>query len=99
MQASSCTCGKIVALQREQCPSCGKPMTPIELGNDAIVLTHTIVHTVPEGFTAPIFLALAELEHGVKLLCHCKNKDDLEIGRRGKIVVEHETYYFVGSRE
>jgi hypothetical protein len=86
MQASTCTCGKIVALSRELCPNCGKSMTSIELGNDAVVLTYTTLYTVPEGFKAPIFL-----------LCECKNENDLEIGRKGKIVVENEKYYFVGN--
>jgi uncharacterized OB-fold protein len=54
---------------------------------------------VPEGFNAPIFLVLVELEQGAKLLCECKNENDLEIGKKGKIVVENEKYYFVGSKE
>ena len=99
MQASTCTCGKIVALKRELCPNCGKSMTPIELRNDAVVLTYTTLYTVPEGFNAPIFLVLVELEQGAKLLCECKNKNDLKIGKKGKIVVEHEKYYFVGNTE
>ena len=99
MQASTCNCGKIVALKRELCPNCGKSMTSIELGNDAEVLTYTTLYTVPEGFNAPIYLALVELEQGAKLLCECKNENDLEIGRKGKIVVENEKYYFVGNRK
>ena len=95
MQASTCTCGKIVALNRELCPNCGKSMTAIELGNDVVVLTYTTLYTVPEGFNAPIFLVLVELEQGVKLLCKCKNENDLEIGRKGKVVFENENYYFV----
>ena len=97
MQASTCTCGKIVVLKRELCPNCGKSMTAIELGNDAVVLTYTTLYIVPEGFNAPIFLVLVELEQGAKLLCECKNENDLEIGRKGKIVVEHKKYYFVGN--
>ena len=97
MKASECTCGKILALSREICPRCGKAMTPIELGNDAILLTHTTLHTVPEGFIAPIFWALVELEQGAKLLCECKNEANLEIGRKGKIIIEDEKHYFMGS--
>ena len=97
MQASTCTCGKIVALNRELCPNCGKSMTSIELGNDAVILTFTTLYTVPEGFYAPIFLVLVKLEQGAKLLCGCKNENDLEIGRKGKIVVEKEKYFFAGN--
>jgi uncharacterized OB-fold protein len=99
MQASTCTCGKIVTLNRELCPYCGKSMTSIELRNDAVVLTYTTLYTVPEGFKAPIYLVMVELEQGAKLLCKCKNKNDLEIGKKGKIVVEHKKYYFEGNTE
>ena len=97
MKASKCCCGKIFALSREICPRCGSSMTPIELGDDAILLTYTTLHTVPEGFKAPIFLALVELDHGSKLLCECKDEECLEIGRRGKIHIEGEKHYFVGN--
>ena len=99
MKASICTCGKTVIFKRELCPHCGKLMTSFELENNAVVLTFTTVYTVPEGFKAPIFLVLVELEQGAKLLCRCKNKNDLEIGRKGKIVVENEKYFFVSSME
>ena len=99
MQASSCTCGKIVALNRGLCPYCGKSMTSIELRNNAVVLTYTTLYTVPEGFNSPIFLVLVELKQGAKLMCECKNKNDLKIGKKGKIVVEREKYYFVGNKE
>jgi len=97
MQASTCSCGKTVILKRKLCPHCGKLMNSIELEDDAVVLTYTTLYTVPEGFKAPIFLVLAELKKGVKLLCGCKNENDLEIGRKGKIVIENEKYFFVGN--
>ena len=99
MQASTCTCGKTFALNRKLCPYCGRSLTSIELKDDGIVLTYTTLYTVPEGFDSPIFLTLVELEQGAKLLCECKNKNDLKIGKKGKIVVEHEKYYFVGNKE
>jgi len=99
MKASSCNCGKIVILERKICPNCGKIMTSIEVENDAVVLTYTTLYTVPEGFKAPIFLALVELKQGAKLLCECKNQKDLEIGRKGKILFENEKYYFVGNKD
>ena len=97
MNASRCSCGKIVASRRDICPYCGKSMTPFELANDALILTYTKLYTVPEGFDAPIFLALVELERGAKLLCECKNEHDLKIGRKGKILVAHKKHYFVGE--
>ena len=98
MQMSACKCGKKVPFKREICPYCGKPMTFVEIGNNAEILTYTTLFTVPEGFDAPIYLALVKLENGANLLCVCKNEKDLEIGKRGKIVLENDKYYFVGKR-
>lgn len=99
MQASKCICGKIVVLNREICPNCGKSMTSMELRNDAEILTYTKLRIVPEGFNAPIFLVLVELEKGVKLLCECKDEKDLGIGKKGKVVIKNEKYYFVVNRK
>ena len=99
MQASTCSCGKTVIFKRKLCPRCGKSMSSIEIGNEATVLTHTTLYTVPEGFNAPIFLVLVKLKQGVKLLCECKNENDLEIGRKGKIVIENEKYFFIGNHK
>lgn len=97
MKASKCICGKIVVSNRKICPNCGKQMTSIELGNDAEVLTHTTLYTVPEGFNSPIFLVLVEFEYGVNLLCECKSENDLKIGKKGKVVKEKNKYFFVGN--
>ena len=93
MQASSCTCGKIVVLDRKICPNCGKLMKSIEIKNDAVVLTHTTLNTVPEGFKAPIFLVLVELEKGIKFVyignlhdeesTHCPECNTLLVKRIG----------------
>ena len=99
MQASKCNCGKIVVLYRKICPNCGKQMTSIEFENDAEILTHTKLYTVPEGFNSPIFLALVEFEQGIKLLCECKNENDLKIGKKGKVIKEKNKYYFVGNNK
>lgn len=99
MQLSICKCGKIVALNRALCPYCGKSMKSIEVGNDAEILTYTTLFTVPDGFKTPISLVLVKLEKEAKLLCECKNENDLEIGRKGKVVVENEKYYFVGNKK
>jgi uncharacterized OB-fold protein len=97
MQASKCTCGKIVVLNRKICPNCGKQMTSTEVGNDAEILTHTKLFTVPEGFNSPIFLVLVEFEQEINLLCECKSENDLKIGKKGKIVKEKNKYYFVSN--
>ena len=97
MNSSICKCGKTVALNRKLCPYCGKPMTTIEHGNEAEILTYTKLFIVPEGFNAPIFLVLVKLEKGAKLLCISKNENNLKIGEKGKVVFENEKYYFVSK--
>lgn len=99
MISSICKCGKIVALERKVCPYCGKTMNSVEHGNVAEILTYTKLFTVPEGFKSPIFLTLVKLENGAKLLCECKNENDLEIGRKGKVIFEKEKYYFVSTKK
>ncbi len=98
MQVSSCKCGKKISFKREICPYCGKPMTLKEIGNNAEILTYTKLFIVPEGFDAPIFLTLVKLENGANLLCICKNENDLEIGKKGKIIFEDEKCYFLGNK-
>ena len=99
MISSICKCGKIVALERNICPYCGKPMTFVKHGNGAEILTYTKLFTVPEGSNSPIFLTLVKLENGAKLLCECKCENDLEIGRNGKVIFENEKYYFVSNKK
>jgi len=98
MQTSTCKCGKIVALRREICPNCGKKMSLIEIGDYAELLTFTTLYTVPEGFEPPIHLTLVKLENEANFLCVCKNENDLEIGKKGKIIFENDKYYFVGNK-
>ena len=99
MHASKCICGKIVGLNREICPYCGKPMSSIKIEDNAEVLTYTTLYTVPDGFNSPIFLVLVELEQKAKLLCECKNENDLEIGKKGKILKKNNKYYFIGNNK
>ncbi len=95
MKCSRCSCGKTVIVERDLCPKCGQAMEPFETGNRAILLTHTILYTVPAGFIAPIYLVLVELETGVNLLCTSKDGRDLEIGKTGTIEGERGKYFFV----
>ena len=95
MKCSRCSCGKVVILERDICPRCGQAMEPFEIGDQAILLTHTTLYTVPVGFVAPIHLVLVELETGVNLLCTSKDPEHLKIGRIGTIEGEPGEYFFV----
>jgi uncharacterized OB-fold protein len=70
LKASKCHCGKVSVPPRVRCPLCGKPMEPTEVENKGLLLTYTIQHVAPEGYQAPIKVALVELEDGVKVFCN-----------------------------
>lgn len=71
--ASKCSqCGKAVVPPRSICPYCGpsaKPIELINLPNQGVVLSYTIHHMPPDGFEAPLLLALVKLEDDAVVLC------------------------------
>lgn len=97
MMASECGCGFAVVLRREHCPRCGGPMSQIDIEDNAVLLTYTTLHTVPEGFDPPVTLVLVELDRGVKLLCGCRDPESLVIGQLGKVFLEGDLYHFIVS--
>jgi len=44
-------------------------MEKIELPNRGVVQSYTTLQMPPEGFKAPLSMALVELEHGALILC------------------------------
>jgi uncharacterized OB-fold protein len=52
-----------------------------ESDTEGEVLTFTTVHSVPEGFTAPLELALVQLRNGRKILCESRCSD-IAIGKK-----------------
>lgn len=85
IEGSECECGKKVVPFRDTCPKCGRNMSKAGFEEQGTVLTHTTLHAVPEGFEAPINLAMIELAGGVNLICGYEGKEDLKIGDKVKI--------------
>ena len=85
IEGSECECGKKVVPSRNVCPKCGRNMIKTEFEGKGIVLTHTTLYAVPEGFQAPIKLAMIEIEDGTNLICGYEGKEDLDIGDKVKI--------------
>jgi hypothetical protein len=52
-------------LAASRCPRCRRLVAP--LGE---VVSFTTLHSPPEGFRAPLHIALVELEGGARLFCH-----------------------------
>ncbi len=55
-----------------------------EVSGEGTVLTHTTVHVVPEGFTAPIVVGLVKLDAGGQVLA----RSDLELETGMRVDVE-----------
>jgi uncharacterized OB-fold protein len=92
IEGSECECGKKVVPSRNLCPKCGKNMIKTEFEEKGSVLTHTTLYAVPEGFEAPIKLAMIEIENGADLICSYEGKEDLNIGAKVKIKKKGKLY-------
>jgi len=73
-------CGEVLVPPRLRCPECRKDMRTFEASGMGIVVTHTTVHVVPEGFEAPIMVALVKLDAGGQVLARWESR--LETGMR-----------------
>ena len=88
-------CNRVIVPPRETCPYCGKsagPMTKLELPPNGVVQSYTTLQMPPEGFKAPLPMALVELEHGALILCLASDDSEstVNIGDRVEIVVDSE---------
>ena len=90
---ATCQCGKKVVPFRKFCPACGRAMEKADFENIGSVLTHTTLHAVPEGFEAPVRLAMIELEGGANLLCSVKEDTEVSIGDDVNVKREGELYF------
>lgn len=83
ISASECSaCSKAVIPPREICPYCGPragSMKTVTLDNRGSVLTHSVLHKPPEGFEAPLAMALVQLERNAVVLCLAKTEKELEV--------------------
>jgi uncharacterized OB-fold protein len=73
----------------------------IELDSRGTVLTHTVLHHPPEGFDAPLTLALVSLQHEAVVLCLNQNVDGVstEIGDEVSIVIgDGERFHYSLSK-
>jgi uncharacterized OB-fold protein len=73
-------CGEVIAPPRLRCPECRKEMRAFEASGLGMVVTHTTVHVVPEGFDPPIVVGLVKLDAGGQVLARADFQ--LETGMR-----------------
>jgi hypothetical protein len=58
------------------------------------VVSFTTLHSPPEGFRAPLHIALVELDGGARLFCHGEDPHELRIGSRVSVEEVNSIYYF-----
>lgn len=94
--ASRCSCGGVAAPPTRFCHRCGRETEATSLPNFGTILSYTILHSPPAGFSAPLSIALVELAEGVKFICHGHTNElkGLKVGRQVRIESGGNIYYF-----
>jgi uncharacterized OB-fold protein len=94
IKASKCSqCGKAIVPPRSICPYCGpgaNSMEHVELSNKGVVLSYTMHHMPPEGFEAPLLLALVKLDSDAVVLCKGNISDANRIKIDQNIILEND---------
>ena len=77
LRASRCPrCRRLVVPPASLCPDHPVKMEAAVLPPLGEVVSFTTLHSPPEGFRAPLHLALVELEGGARLFCHGTATDE-----------------------
>ncbi|HEX9188932.1 MAG TPA: OB-fold domain-containing protein [Vicinamibacteria bacterium] len=87
-------CRRIVAPPARLCPDHPVPMEVMSVPATGEVVSFTTLHSPPEGFRAPLHIALVELDGGARLFCHGEEMQVLRIGSRVSIEEVDSIYYF-----
>jgi hypothetical protein len=88
LEAAKCRgCSEIHYPPRAVCPSChGRLFEPLRLSGEGQILTYSIIHTAPNGFTdeVPYAVAIIGTDEGAKLMAQVVDCDlsKLAIGTR-----------------
>lgn len=100
--SSQCNdCRRVIVPPRGTCPYCGitaGPMKRLELLNLGTIQSYTTLELPPQGFQAPLSIALVELEHGALILCLARDsKSTTRIGEQVEITVDSENRFLYRS--
>jgi len=87
-------CRRVVAPPARLCPDHAVPMEPVAVPTAGEVVSFTTLHSPPEGFRAPLHIALVELPGGARLFCHGVEPLDVKIGSHVSIEEVNAVYYF-----
>ena len=87
-------CDTVVAPPAPYCTRHPVPMYPVTLAGVGDIVSFTTLHSPPEGFRSPLHIAIVELDHGARFVCHGAQTDGLKIGARVAIEAIDNVYYF-----
>jgi hypothetical protein len=69
-------------------------MTPTSVPGVGEVVAFTTLHAPPEGFRAPLHIALVALDGGARFVCHGADTRGLRVGARVAVEAVDGVYYF-----
>jgi len=107
LTAAKCDCGQFMLPPKERCILCMKPTKLCEINDTGNILTFTTLHATPEGFEAPLVLAVIKLEPTNQkqnldksnkypiIVCQGRvPEEELKIGLKVKVEEVEKIYYF-----
>jgi len=95
IEASRCPrCGRMVVPGARYCPDHPVAMEPATVAGVGEIVSFTTLHSPPEGFKAPLHIALIELEGGARLFCHGDETRGIKIGSRVAVEAVDAIFYF-----
>jgi len=69
-------------------------MEAVDLQGYGDVVSFTTLHSPPEGFRSPLYIALVELPGGARIFCHGTETKRLRVGRRVAVEAVDHVFYF-----
>jgi acyl-CoA-associated DUF35 OB-fold domain-containing protein len=95
LPASRCPrCRRLVVPPARLCPDHPVPMQAATVPNVGEVVSFTTLHSPPEGFKAPLHIALVELDGGARLFCHGEETRGIRIGSSVGVESLDDVFYF-----
>ena len=95
IEASRCPrCERMVVPPAHYCPDHPVAMEPATVAGVGEIVSFTTLHSPPEGFKAPLHIALIELEGGARLFCHGQETRGIKIGSSVGVESLDNVFYF-----
>jgi acyl-CoA-associated DUF35 OB-fold domain-containing protein len=95
IDASRCPrCARMVVPPARYCPDHPVAMAPASVPGMGEIVSFTTLHSPPEGFKAPLHIALIELDGGARLFCHGQETRGIKIGSSVGVESLDGVFYF-----